>query len=64
MQPITNDDIADMGLNATAKLVESGYVQDCTDTDKEDEFEVQDMIREAIAERLIALGHIKAEEVE
>jgi hypothetical protein len=57
MIPITVDDIADMGLNATDKLIELGYVQDCTDTDKEDEFEVQDAIREAITNVLNRKGY-------
>jgi hypothetical protein len=57
MIPITNDDVADMGLNATDRLIELGYVQDCTDTDKEDEFEVQDAIREAIVKVLNRKGY-------
>ena len=57
MKPITEDDIADMGLNATEKLIELGYVKDCADTDDEDEFEVQDAIRDAITDVLERLGH-------
>ena len=53
---ITTDDVADIGLNATDKLVELGYIRDCTDTDDEDEFEVQDIIREVITNKLKELG--------
>ena len=53
---VTKDDIADIGLAATDKLVELGYVKNCTDSDNEDEFEVQDVIREAIEAKLDKLG--------
>jgi hypothetical protein len=53
---ITKDDIADVGLAATDRLVELGYVKNCTDSDNEDEFEVQDVIREAIEAKLDKLG--------
>lgn len=41
---ITNDDIRDVAIRITDKLVELGYVPDCIDTDDEDEFVVQDII--------------------
>lgn len=56
---ITEDDIADIGLNATDKLIELGYIHDCTDTYDESEFEVQDAIRDAVREKLTELGIFK-----
>ena len=44
------DEINDVSVRITNKLVEMGYVPDNTDTDNEDEFEVQDMIRGIIEE--------------
>jgi hypothetical protein len=45
-----SDEIKDVSIRITNKLIEMGYVPDCTDTDNEDEFDVQDMIREVIVE--------------
>jgi hypothetical protein len=41
---LTYDDINDISIRITDKLVKLGYVPDCTDTDNESEFEVQDII--------------------
>lgn len=41
---LTYDDLNDIAIRITDKLVELGYVPDCLDTDNENEFEVQDMI--------------------
>lgn len=46
----TEDDRRDLSIWITDALVELGYVKDCTDTNDEEEFEVQDMIVEAIGE--------------
>ena len=46
------DDIKDASIEITNKLIELGIIPDCTDTDDETEFEVQDAIRELICERL------------
>jgi hypothetical protein len=43
-----SDEIKDVSVRITNRLVEMGYVPDCTDTDNDDEFDVQDMIRELI----------------
>lgn len=43
-----SEDIKEISIEITNKLIEMGYVKDCTDTDDEDEFEVQDMIREVL----------------
>jgi hypothetical protein len=43
-----SDDIKDVSLRITDKLVEMGFVPNCIDTNDETEFEVQDMIREEI----------------
>jgi hypothetical protein len=44
MEKLTADDIRDVAIRITDKLVELGYVPDCIDTDDEDEFIVQDII--------------------
>lgn len=41
---LTYDEIAGIAIRITDHLVDLGYVPDCTDTDNEHEFEVQDMI--------------------
>jgi len=48
MFPLSEDDARDLSIWITDMLVELGYVKDCIDTDDQDEFEVQDMITEAI----------------
>lgn len=49
---LSEDDIRDIAIRITDKLVELGYVKDCTDTDLNDEFEVQDTIVEIINQTL------------
>ncbi len=44
----TKDDITDLAIRITNKLIEKGLVPDCTDTDDETEFEFQDAIKEQI----------------
>ena len=44
MKKLTADDIRDVAIRITDHLVELGYVPDCTDTDDDYEFEVQDII--------------------
>lgn len=44
MTKLDNDERRDIAINIVNKLVKLGYVPDCTDTDNESEFEVQDMI--------------------
>jgi len=48
MFPLSEDDTRDLSIWITDMLVELGYVKDCTDTNDQEEFEVQDMITEAI----------------
>lgn len=38
------DDVRDIAIRITDKLVNLGYIPDCTDTDNGQEFEVQDII--------------------
>jgi hypothetical protein len=45
---LKNDDRRDIAIDITNKLIQLGYVRDCTDTDDESEFEVQDMIVESL----------------
>ena len=48
MKQLDEDDIRDIAIRIVDNLVELGYVPDCTDTDDEIEFEVQDMIVEEL----------------
>lgn len=52
MKQLTEDDIRDIAIRITNELIEMGYVPDCTDTDKEDEFDVQDTIVDILNEHL------------
>lgn len=52
MKNFTEDDIRDIAIRITNKLIEMGYVPDCTDTDDESEFEVQDSIVDIITESI------------
>ena len=45
------DDIKDLSLQITDKLVAEGIVKDCMDTDDDDEFTVQDIITEILCEK-------------
>ena len=47
---LDRDERQEIGITITNKLIELGYVPDCTDTDNQSEFEVQDMIAEVIQE--------------
>ena len=48
---ITLDDIKDLSVEITGNLVIEELIKDCTDTDDETEFEVQDVIREALCKK-------------
>jgi len=52
MHKLNNDDIADIAINAVNEMVSNGFIKSCTDTDDNDEFDVQDIIRETIAKML------------
>jgi hypothetical protein len=54
------DTIRDISIRITNKLIELGYVPDCTDTDDESEFEVQDAIVEVL-ESIIPEGTFDGE---
>ena len=41
---MTEDQIRDIAIRIVDDLVQAGYVPDCTDTDDETEFKVQDII--------------------
>lgn len=45
---VTYDDTRDVAIRVLDKLVELGFVPDCTDTDDETEFDVQDLIHDEI----------------
>ena len=47
---LDRDERQDIAIDITNKLIELGYVSDCTDTDDESEFEVQDMIAKILKE--------------
>ena len=44
----TNDDTRDIAIRILDTLIQKGFVKDCTDTDDETEFEVQDIIQEEL----------------
>jgi len=52
MKYFTDDDISDVAIRITNKLVEMGYVLDCTDTDNNTEFDVQDSIVEILTQSI------------
>jgi len=45
---IFKDDISDIALAIVDRMVLEGLITDCTDTDNEQEFEAQDIIREEL----------------
>jgi hypothetical protein len=47
---LDKDERQDIGITITNKLIELGYVPDCTDTDDQSEFEVQDLIASVLKE--------------
>lgn len=48
---MTSDDIKDLAISIVNELVLNGHVPDCTDTDDETEFEIQDIIVELLAKK-------------
>ena len=45
---LDRDERQEIGITITNKLIELGYVPDCTDTDDQSEFEVQDMVAKVV----------------
>lgn len=45
---LNRDERQEIGIAITNKLIEMGFIPDCTDTDDESEFEVQDMVAKVI----------------
>jgi hypothetical protein len=68
MNTLTENQITDIAIRITDKLVEMGYVPNCIDTDDNYEFDVQDMVSETIGESLnkltlnLELYHAKCDE--
>ena len=54
---LDRDERQEIGITITNKLIELGYVPDCTDTDDQSEFEVQDMVAEVIKELKLRKKH-------
>ena len=48
MRRITNDEARDIAIRCTDKLVLNGFIKNCIDTIKNDEFNVQDIIHNEI----------------
>jgi hypothetical protein len=48
---LDTDDLRDIAIQITNELIKLGFVPDCTDTDDESEFEVQDTIVEILEEK-------------
>ena len=57
---LEQDDISDIALEITDKLVIEKLIPDCTDTENENEFDAQDIIRE----KLTQLFNLKTNENE
>ena len=57
---LEQDDISDIALEITDKLVIERLIPDCTDTENENEFDTQDIIRE----KLTQLFNLKTNENE
>ncbi len=45
---LDRDERQEIGITITNELIKLGYVPDCTDTDDQSEFEVQDLIAKII----------------
>ena len=45
---LDRDERQEIGITITNKLIKMGYVADCTDTENQSEFEVQDMIAKVV----------------
>ncbi len=52
MNKFTEDQIRDIAIRITDRLVELGFVPNCIDSDDETEFEVQDEINEILNQSL------------
>lgn len=52
MKKFTEDEIRDIAIRITDKLVELGFVPNCLDSEDESEFEVQDIISEEITKSI------------
>ena len=52
MKKFTEDEIRDIAIRITDKLVELGFVPNCIGSDDESEFEVQDVITEEITKSI------------
>lgn len=48
--PDISDEIRDIAIIITDRLVDEGFIKNCVDTDDTTEFDVQDIIAEAISE--------------
>tara|TARA_B100001121_G_scaffold293466_1_gene296089 strand:+ start:2569 stop:2781 length:213 start_codon:yes stop_codon:yes gene_type:complete len=47
---LEQDDISDVALEIVDNMVAEGLIPDCTDTENENEFQAQDIIRERLTE--------------
>jgi len=47
----TLDDIRDFSITVVDSMVKQGYIKDCTDTDDDTEFSVQDIITQELCEK-------------
>lgn len=52
MKKLNEDQIRDIAIRITDRLVELGFVPNCIDSDDETEFEVQDEINEILNQSL------------
>ena len=52
---LDRDERRDIAIIITNKLIELGYVPDCTDTDNPSEFEVQDLIDNVLKKKKLRI---------
>lgn len=52
MEKLTEDQIRDIAIRITDRLVELGFVPNCIDSEDESEFEVQDIISDEITKSI------------
>jgi hypothetical protein len=48
VKKLKRDDRQDIAIEITNELINLGYVPDCTNTELENEFEVQDIVRKIL----------------
>ena len=61
---LDRDERQEIAIEITNKLIKLGYVPDCTDTDDESEFEVQDLIANILKRKQLRIKTEPKEPIE